>query len=427
METMPLDLSIRKEQMNRPIRIKNKEVGIELCNEGLIRVIANKNISCGGFGYAYKGQYYYKVGNRSSWKEQEVVIKEFFLKDISERSLNGFSVDIYGIENETLDISKEAIRVYKERFVEESKTIADLRKNLNNSVISNNIVEVIHSFDANGTSYYVMEYIEGKELKDCKKLFLSFREFWKFFRPLCVAISEIHKKGIAHRDIQPRNILVKTKVNPDEIKTTDDIDKFVLIDFGNCTSPNQNVGHTKIAGLGYTENYSAPEMRQNGRELKLEDYKKCDIYSIGAVLNYFFPQGKDIEGLNIEGLEYVINTAMAKEPDKRYSSVDDFIKACDKVIEGLNRTDAKQSYPSDTVLNISPQMTLGDISRIGGITVSVPADEKSMKSEALPGKSWSELIGSIQVPDIKIGKLSFKRIALNVQKDNSENYRIIVS
>jgi len=427
MNTMTLDLPTRKSKMNIPIQIQNEEEGIELCNEGLIQVIANKNISCGGFGYAYKGQYYYKVGNRSSWKEQEVVIKEFFLKDISERSLNGFSVDIYGIENETLDISKEAIRVYKERFVEESKTIADLRKNLNNSVISNNIVEVIHSFDANGTSYYVMEYIEGKELKDCKKLFLSFREFWKFFRPLCVAISEIHKKGIAHRDIQPRNILVKTKVNPDEIKTTDDIDKFVLIDFGNCTSPNQNVGHTKIAGLGYTEDFSAPEMSQNGGELKLDDYKKCDIYSIGAVLNYFFPEGKDIEGKDIEGLKDVICKAMAKEPCERYASVDDFITACDVVLEGLHQTDAKQSYRSDTVLNISPQMTLGDISRIGGrgITVSVP--ENSMKSAALPGKSWSELIGDIQVPDIKIGNLRFKRIALNVQKDNSENYRIIVS
>ena len=61
-------------------------------------------------------------------------------------------------------------------------------------------------------------------------------------------------------------------------------------------------------------------------------------------------------------------------------------------------------------------MTLGVISRIGGITVSVPVDEKSMKSEALPGKSWGELIGDIQVPDIKIGNLGFKRIALNVQK-----------
>lgn len=424
MDTMTLDLSTRKSKMNIPIQILDEKKGIELCNEGLIRVIANKNISQGGFGYAYKGQYYYQVGNRSSWKEQDVVIKEFFLNGISERSLKGVSVDIYGIKNKTSDISREAIKVYKKRFVDESKAISKLRED---PVISNNIVEVIHSFDANGTSYYVMEYIDGKELKYCKGLFPSFGKFWTFFRPLCVAISEIHKKGIAHRDIQPRNILVKTKVNPDEIKTTDDIDKFVLIDFGNCKSPNQDDDRTKIAGLGYTEDFSAKEMIQNGRELELDDYKKCDIYSIGAVLNYFFPQGKDIEGLNIEGLKYVINKAKAEDPGERYSSVDDFIKACDKVIEGLHQTDAKQSYPSDTVLNISPQMTLGDISRIGGITVSVPADEKSMKSEALPGKSWSELIGSIQVPDIKIGKLSFKRIALNVQKDNSENYRIIVS
>ena len=416
MNTMTLILSTRKRRMNIPIQILDEKKGIKLCNEGLIQVIAKKNISQGGFGYAYKGQYYYQVGNRSSWKKQDVVIKEFFLNGISERSLNGVSVDIYGIES---GISREAIRVYKERFLDESEAISNLRKD---PVISNNIVEVIHYFNANGTSYYVMEYIDGKELKDCKELFTSFKEFWIFFRPLCVAISEIHKKGIAHRDIQPRNILVKTKVNPDEIKTTDDIDKFVLIDFGNCTSPNQNVGHTKIAGLGYTEDFSAPEMRQNGGELKLDDYKKCDIYSIGAVLKSVLPLDECDEGL-----EAVVNKAMAEDPGNRYESVDDFIEACDEVLEGLNQTDAKQSYRSDTVLNISPQMTLGVISRIGGITVSVPADEKSMKSTALPGKSWGELIGDIQVPDIKIGNLRFKRIALNVQKDNSENYRIIVS
>ena len=416
MNTMTLDLSTRKEQMNRPIRIKNKEVGIELCNEGLIRVIANKNISQGGFGYAYKGQYFHKVGNLEDEVKKEVVIKEFFLNGISERSLKGDSVDIYGIES---GISREAIEGYKRRFVEESQTIAKLRKELKNR---DNIVEVIHSFDANGTSYYVMEYIDGKELKDCEGLFSSFGEFWKFFRPLCVAISEIHKKGIAHRDIQPRNILVKTKVNPDEINTTDDIDRFVLIDFGNCKSPDEDKYLTRLAPAGHTV-YSAREMKsQDSLSVSIDDYKKCDIYSIGAVLNDFFPKGKDIEGL-----KDVICTAMAEKPGERYSSVDDFIKACDKVIEGLNRTDAKQSYCSDTVLNISPQMTLGDISRIGGIIVSVPADEKSMKSEALPGKSWGELIGDIQVPDIKKGNLRFKRIALNVQKDNSENYRIIVS
>ena len=378
-------------------------------------IYADKDISHGGFGKTYKGRYLTREGNLKGWKQVPVVIKQFYLSD---------SVLEYIYSK---DESDKRIQGYLERFKNESEILA--------KIDDDNIVHVIHSFSTNGTSYYVMEYISGMELFKYipnKKPFSSFEKAWKYYRPICVALSMLHSKGIAHRDIQPRNILVKTKVNPDERNTTDDIDRFVLIDFGNCKSPDEDKNLTRFAPAGYTY-YSAPEMRPNkGKpcpDLCPEAYKKCDIYSIGAVLYYILTGNLPPEDIEKEELEIpyymswqvvdIIKKAMMPAIKDRYQTVQAFIEACDRAI--------KTSFDANAQLNISPQITLGELQQMGTITVSVPADDKTMNSMAILNRTWKEIIGSNPTDNYKVGDFNFKRITLRAVADTSGNYQLIVT
>lgn len=233
---------------------------------GIYRI--DKYLSSGGFGNTY-------VGYNLQFDER-IAIKEFFMKGISERDANQTSVSISNQDNH------ESFLEQNKKFKKEAK---HLRK-LNNP----HIVGVHDLFEENGTSYYVMDYIDGENLSERLKRTgkpLSESEVWVLLPQILDALKAVHDANLWHLDLKPGNIMVDKAGN---VK---------LIDFGASKQLNvQKGGATaSTAAVSYTNGYAPREQMERNYE-KFGPW--TDIYALGATLyslltNKYPPLPSDID------------------------------------------------------------------------------------------------------------------------------------
>ena len=119
----------------------------------------------------------------------------------------------------------------KRRFLDESRTIASFRHP--------NIVRVMRFFEANGSAYMVMEFVEGAALPDWikERRPLPYLELGAMTRSLLDGLEIVHKAGYTHRDIKPGNIYIRDDATP------------VLLDFGSARMAASEL--TAVVSPGY--------------------------------------------------------------------------------------------------------------------------------------------------------------------------------
>ena len=147
----------------------------------------------------------------------------------------------------------------KERFKQEAKAVAALSHA--------NIVTIYEFGDFNNNPYIVMEYIDGKSLREkLAKTKLPWPEVITIIRQICEGLNKSHRTGIIHRDLKPENILF-------------DSDGGVkILDFGLAKFRNHQNITQKSMRLG-TINYMSPEQLR-GKEIDVQS----DIFSLGVIL-----------------------------------------------------------------------------------------------------------------------------------------------
>src|SRR4051812_11086713 len=119
----------------------------------------------------------------------------------------------------------------KQRFLDESRTLASFRHP--------NIVRVMRFFEANGSAYMVMEFVEGAALGDWVKTRRPIVEAQaaSIVAPLLDGLEVVHNAGFLHRDIKPGNVYVRDDGSP------------VLLDFGSARQRSSQL--TAIVTPGY--------------------------------------------------------------------------------------------------------------------------------------------------------------------------------
>lgn len=166
-------------------------------------------------------------------------------------------------QTQELIVNKDCLAKYK-TFMSE---FADVNRTLSKMRNLHHIATARDMFNANNTTYVVLEYVEGVSLKkflQSNSGFLSWEQVKKLFVPLFTTLSIIHNAGIIHRGISPENIIVTTD---GELKLT-----------GFCISSirTSNTGLLPEFYSGYTapEQYSSLEWQGTW----------TDVYAIAAVL-----------------------------------------------------------------------------------------------------------------------------------------------
>jgi serine/threonine protein kinase len=138
------------------------------------------------------------------------------------------------------------------------------------------------SFEQDGSSYIVQEFIEGIDLYKQVKQNGMFDELQirGLLEELLPILQFIHDRQIIHRDIKASNIIQRPNGS------------IVLIDFGSCQRLGAEFAQTPIAG---TPGYAAPEQLQGNASFF------CDLYSLGVtcirLLSGCFPNERENESL----------------------------------------------------------------------------------------------------------------------------------
>lgn len=155
------------------------------------RYLIGKALGSGGFGITYIAW--------DSFNSRAVAIKEYLPGVFAYRVPGQDNVAAYNKE------SGEKFRAGMQKTVDESNTLARF-----NSL--EGVVDVYNCVEANGTVYIIMEYLEGRTLKEELKEHgsYSFDEALGIMSPILNALYQIHDSKIIHRDISPDNIFICT-------------------------------------------------------------------------------------------------------------------------------------------------------------------------------------------------------------------------
>ena len=158
------------------------------------------------------------------------------------------------------------------QFLQEARILAQLE-----SRHVRHIVRVYQVFRALGTAYMVMEYVEGRTLEAEVESAgpLSEARVRGLLGALTEGLSAVHAKGILHRDITPRNVMIRDDGTP------------VLIDFGAARQAtgdrSGDVRQFLTPGFAPLEQYVTRTRRGSSSSVKLRQGPWTDIYALGAV------------------------------------------------------------------------------------------------------------------------------------------------
>lgn len=248
-------------------------IGTTLAN-GKYRI--EKYLASGGFGNTYMAT--------DTAFDEKVAIKELFIKGVCGRMDNATDVSISLTENQ------RTFNAQREKFRKEARRLRKLDHK--------HIVRVHDLFDENGTTYYVMDFIEGESLSTRLKRThqpMTEAEVLPMLSQVLDALEVVHNEGIWHLDLKPANIMV------------DDKDNVQLIDFGASKQLRNADGNSlsTSSALACTPGYAPSEQMEQNIE-KFGPW--TDLYSLGATLYHLLtlqqpPSPSDIDEDAAEALK----------------------------------------------------------------------------------------------------------------------------
>jgi serine/threonine-protein kinase len=224
------------------------------------------------------------------------------------------------------------------RFQAEAEAVATLNHP--------NIVQIYGVGETDGLRYMVLEYVEGRNLRDylARKGPPDLPVALSVMRQVATALQKAHEQGLVHRDIKPENILVTRRV---EVKVTD----FGLSRF---FAPGEALNLTQSGVTLGTPLYLSPEQAQ-GHPVD----HRSDFYSFGVTcyhllsgetpfrgstavevaLKHVTDQPRPLAALRPDlpaDLCGMVHKMMAKNPGDRYQSARELLRDLAKVKEGLS-------------------------------------------------------------------------------------------
>jgi serine/threonine-protein kinase len=230
-----------------------------------------------------------------------------------------------------------------QRFLREAQTSSMVRHP--------NVVDILDfGHTERGTPFFVMEYLEGEDLKSVLKRerVLSWERSCAIVTQVCAGLAAAHAQNVIHRDLKPDNIYLVMQDGREVVK---------VLDFGIAKIVSGDALHdaTQTGVLLGTPEYMSPEQ---ARDEVLD--ARSDIYACGVMLYRMLtgrlpfraksfmavlsmhlqnapipPRQLDPPSAITEAQEAVILRCLAKARDDRYPSADALAQALRAADQGL--------------------------------------------------------------------------------------------
>jgi beta-lactam-binding protein with PASTA domain/tRNA A-37 threonylcarbamoyl transferase component Bud32 len=284
---------------------------------------------------------------------------------------SGGMANVYLAEDEELG-RRVAIKILNERYANDELFIERFRREAKSAAALShpNIISIYDRGEAEGTYYIAMEVIEGRSLKELilTRGPLPINQAVAYTLEILEALRYAHRHGIIHRDIKPHNILIG--------------ERLYVTDFGIARAGASQM--TEAGSIMGTAQYLSPEQARGAPVTA-----SSDLYSVGIVL-YEMLTGKvpftgdsaieiAMKHLNElpkppskirpeipPELDKVVLRALAKAPEDRYQTAEEFAEDLHRVEAGLPLS--PETSEAATALLAAPAAT------IGGTTQVLPSD-----------------------------------------------------
>jgi protein kinase-like protein len=257
---------------------------------------------------------------------------------------SGGMADVFLAHDEVLD-RDVALKVLKDHYAHNEEFVERFKREAQSAAALShpNIVSIFdRGASEEGTYYIAMEYLPGGTLKDhiLKHGALPPQMALEVALQIAQALQAAHKKGIIHRDVKPRNILI---TDSGDVKVTD---------FGIARAADA----TTISNLGDilgTAKYMSPEQAM-GEPVG----PASDLYSLGIVLyemltarvpfeadtpaevsvkhaDGLLPHPREVNPEVPEAMDALVMRLLASDPEDRYGSAAELISELRRVRDGL--------------------------------------------------------------------------------------------
>lgn len=261
---------------------------------------------------------------------------------IQKRIGSGGMANVYLAEDQSLH-RLVAIKVLNDRFSEDEQFVERFSREASAAARLNhpNIVQVYDRGEADGAYYIAMEYVDGPTLKQIvtEQGPLSEAHVYSYAQQALNGLRFAHKNGVIHRDVKPHNFMVN------------DEGRVKIADFG-IARAGADKGLTEVGSIIGTAQYLSPEQARGEHVTGASD-----LYSMGVVLYEMITGRVPFDGdapVNIAikhvndpppvpstfrpglspQLEAVVMKALAKHPEDRYETADDFLEDLRRAREG---------------------------------------------------------------------------------------------
>ena len=233
-----------------------------------------------------------------------------------------------------------------------------------------NIVPIYDFDDDAGTWFIAMEFVDGRELKECFAADERFRmpDIERIMTQILDALDYSHRQGVVHRDIKPANIFL---LADGTVK---------VADFGIAHIESSSL--TQVGTVVGTPNYMSPE-----QIMGLPVDGRSDLFAAGVILYQFLTGERPFAGsstttmqkvlkeeplapstLNVQlppAIDAVVRKALAKRADDRFQSAHEFSVALRAAIHdrGATRSAATSSNADATMPNLAAMSAIGAATR----------------------------------------------------------------
>ena len=267
-----------------------------------------RELGRGGFGITYLATADEYVDNIP--QTTRYTIKEFCMSDVCLRKPDG-SIAVAERDQEEFSSSMGD-------FLHEAERLHEMKHE--------GIVPVKEVFEANGTAYYVMQYLGDQSLVKYVKENggqLDEKEACRIATLVAEALDYLHQQNVTHLDVKPENIMMYQHRNKKPIP--------MLIDFGlACHYKKNGTSTSKHSASGITDGYSPLEQYAGITRFAPE----ADIYALGCTL-YFMLTGKTPLTASEMSAQYLFQTL----PDGLSNGTVDALRASmEKMAERRTKT-----------------------------------------------------------------------------------------